>query len=321
MRGAQNDFWLPMHQLLDQLRRNKLAFFLLTNKSFRFFRRLGVFVTPVHYYTPIPDIREIDAIAGFWDRSSDLPGIAMRADEQRRVTEEILLRYREETDFPDQPTDCPHQYYATNGYFDYVSAVAMHSFIRYQRPTRVVEVGAGNSTYVIANAMCLNRKDGAPGEVTAIDPCPNPILRGGIPGLDHLITKPVQAVGLAPFTALREGDILSIDTSHTVKTGSDVNFLYLEVLPRLAPGVLIHIHDIFLPLDYPENWLQRRIFWNEQYLLQAFLMFNQEFDVVWGQRYVERVFPQLYTAIVAGRAEPASNQQSFSFWLRRISSS
>jgi hypothetical protein len=116
------------------------------------------------------------------------------------------------------------------------------------------------------------------------------------------------------FSQLRSGDILFIDSSHTVKAGSDVNYLFLEVLPRLNAGVIVHVHDIFFPFDYRRDWIMEKFrFWSEQYLLQAFLMFNFEFKVLMANSYLNHyhlpdlkaAFPNLHDWIGG------------SFWMRR----
>jgi hypothetical protein len=124
----------------------------------------------------------------------------------------------------------------------------------------------------------------------------------------------VQQVPLAHFARLKSNDILFIDSSHVCTAGSDVNFLVFEVLPRLEPGVLVHFHDIFLPWDYPEPWIkERRIFYNEQYLLLAFLMFNDAFEVLVASRFLtmtdEDRFRRLFPFLPWIKA--------CSFWLRR----
>jgi hypothetical protein len=116
------------------------------------------------------------------------------------------------------------------------------------------------------------------------------------------------------FERLEAGDILFIDSSHVVKTGSDVNYLFLEVLPRLKPGVVIHVHDIFLPHEFPKAWvMDLHLFWTEQYLLQAFLTHNAEFEVLFANAYM-------------GARHQTEMQRTFprsqwwgggSFWLRR----
>lgn len=288
---------------------------LLTSKPFRFFRWLGIHLTPVHFYSPVPDIREVEP--SLWEKPSALVGVEMWDAEQQSLMENCFASFQPECTFPPHPTHIPHQFFIQNGYFGYVSAVAMYSLVRQRHPQRIVEVGAGNTTYLLAAALERNAAEGHPGVLVSVEPYPNEALSQGFPGLTQLIQKPVQQVDLAEFTTLQAGDILSIDTSHAVRTGGDVNFLFLEVLPRLAPGVLIHIHDIFLPDEYPHSWLERRTFWTEQYLLHAFLIYNKAFRVIWGQRYAELRFPALFKRVFGGRAGWDDNFDSYSFWIER----
>jgi hypothetical protein len=105
--------------------------------------------------------------------------------------------------------------------------------------------------------------------------------------LNSLIEKKVEDLDLDFFSQLGPGDILFIDSSHTVKIGGDVNYLFLEKLPRLKPGVIVHVHDIFIPFDYRRDWVMDEFrFWTEQYLLQAFLTFNSEFEVLIANSYL-----------------------------------
>ena len=117
-------------------------------------------------------------------------------------------------------------------------------------------MGSGYSSLLIGDVN--HRWLGQSIDVTAIEPYPRPFLERGIAGVTRLLKRPVQQVGLETFSALQAGDILFIDSSHVCKTGSDVNYLYLEVLPRLARGVRIHVHDIFLPDEYPQDWVLRQ---------------------------------------------------------------
>ena len=300
----------------DRLKR-LVQFGLLTNKSFRFFRWFGVHVTPVHFYSPIPDLREL-ARDGFPGAGpSEMVGVDMRPQEQLRLLHEVIARFQPECDFPFQPTGARNEFYVDNSYFGYSSAVALHALIRRGRPHRVIEVGAGFSSLVIARAALMNAAEGAPAEFTTIDPFPSRVVAVGVPGLSRVLAARVQDVGLAPFADLREGDLVSIDSSHAVRTGGDVPFLYLEVLPRLAPGVLVHIHDVFLPEDYPHAWLRRRYFWSEQYLVHALLLFSRGFEVVFAQRFAELSFPGEYAAAMGGRVNPRENFSSYSLWIRR----
>ena len=155
--------------------------------------------------------------------------------------------------------------------------------VRHFQPRFIIEVGSGFSSLVLGAAAAEN--DSA--SITCIEPFPREFLRKGFPGLRSLIEKKVQDIDLNFFSQLESGDILFIDSSHTVKIGGDVNYLFLEVLPRLKPGVIVHVHDIFLPFDYRRDWvLDEFRFWTEQYLLQAFLTFNSEFEVLMANRYL-----------------------------------
>lgn len=155
--------------------------------------------------------------------------------------------------------------------------------IRNFKPARIIEVGAGYSTLVATKAAALN---GAATEITAIEPYPGDLLQS-LSSQVHIVRQSAQSVDMDAFTDLRENDILFIDSSHVVKTGSDVCYLALEALPRLNDGVIVHFHDIFPPFNYPLNWLlDLRVFWNEQYLLQAYLMHNQRARVLFAVRYM-----------------------------------
>ena len=302
---------------LERMRR-RIGALILTNKSFRLFRWLGVHLTPVHFYSPIPDVRDLLARPGFWDRPSELPGIDINTEGQLRLMEEVLAAYVPECDFRRRPGDDPSEFYTQNDYFGYVSAAAMHGLIRHHRPRRIVEVGAGHSTRVITRAASMNAAEGTPAELVVVDPYVDLVTLGGLQAVTELVQLRVEELPLERFTCLQEGDLLSIDSSHAVRTGGDVVFLYLEVLPRLVPGVLVQIHDIFLPFDYPEEWLRRRYFWNEQYLLHAFLVHNRAYEVLWAQKYAEAFLPEAYVRIFGARATEVEGFYSYSFWLRRV---
>src|ERR1041385_9485479 len=155
--------------------------------------------------------------------------------------------------------------------------------VRHFQPRLIIEVGSGFSSLALGEAASKNGF--AP--IICIEPFPRDFLRSGFPGLQTLIEKNVQEINLEFFSQLESGDILFIDSSHTVRIGGDVNYLFLEVLPHLKPGVIVHVHDIFFPFEYPRKWaMEQRRFWTEQYLLQAFLAFNGEFEVLVGAQYL-----------------------------------
>ncbi len=170
----------------------------------------------------------------------------------------------------------------------------------------------------MAEALLRNaaERSGPAAGVTVIDPHPNEVVRAGFPGLGEVLDEAVEEVPLRRFGALRPNDVLFIDSSHVLRIGGDVQFLYLEVLPRLAPGVLVHIHDIFLPAEYPKRWvLEQFRFLSEQYLLQAFLAFNGEFEVLWAGQFMHLRHPddlaRAFPSYERNRTSPGS------FWIRR----
>ena len=201
-------------------------------------------------------------------------------------------------------------YYINNPFFGPVDGEIYYCMIRHFKPRRIIEVGAGFSTLLALEAVKMNSY----GEITAIDPYPPKFLKE-MKGI-RLVEKPVQEVKLSEFINLDENDILFIDSTHVVKIGGDVVYLYLEVLPRLERGVFVHIHDIFLPLEYPREWvLKKKRFWNEQYLLQAFMTFNNAFEVVWAGSYMNFKHPEKLER--AFRSYVKGNTFSGSFWIRR----
>jgi len=290
----------------------------LIKKSFPFWQKLGFHVTPNHYYQPIPDTRTLKD--DLWQKQSELAGIDINEEGQINLLFQFSSEFKEEYEsLPRNKTSIPYQYYINNGAFGSVSGEILYCMIRHFKPTRIFEIGSGNSTYLSAQAILKNKeKDNSYDcELVAIEPYPNNILRAGFPGLSRLITKKAQDIPLSEFNKLIENDILFIDSSHVLKIGSDVQYEYLEILPRLNKGVIIHLHDIFLPAEYPEEWVLRDFkFWNEQYLLQAFLAFNDSFKVLWAGNYMHLKHPdKLELAFSSYKGEKT---WSGSFWIRKI---
>ena len=285
-------------------------------KTFPLWERLGFHVTPNHFYQPIPDTRTVRE--EWWRQHSELPGLDMREAAQLEFLDETSTHFKKEYDaFPHERTGVPHQYFLHNDQFGGVDGQVLYSMIRYLKPARIYEIGSGNSTYLSAQAIRKNTEEGGgAAELVAFEPYPNEVLRAGFPGLSRLVMTKIQDVPLAEFDKLGEGDILFIDSSHVLKIGSDVQYEYLEILPRLRKGVVIHIHDIFMPAEYPRKWvMEDRRFWTEQYLLQAFLAFNDHFEVVWGASYMHLRHPDKLTAAFASYDRHV--HWPGSFWLQK----
>ena len=282
---------------------------------FPLFQRLGIHVVPNHYYEPVPDTSRLGEDT--WSRRSALVGIDIGEKRQMELLAEFELKFKREYDsFPQRKTAVPHEFSFENDSFGPVDAEILYCMIRHFRPRKILEIGSGNSTYVSAKAVIRNKEEGSDCELVCIEPFPNVVLREGIPGLSRLIPKPMQEVPLAEFESLGENDILFIDSSHMLKIGSDVQRIYLDVLPVLRKGVVVHIHDIFLPAEYPRHWvMERKIFWNEQYLLQAFLTFNGRFEVLWAGSYMHLGhgddLARAFGSYDRGKDWPGS------FWIRR----
>jgi hypothetical protein len=287
----------------------------LLQRSFNIWQSLGFHVTPNHFYEPIPDTRRIPR--SLWTRLSDLPGIDMRDQAQIALLETLSAFRNEYATFPLSRTGNTHDYYVNNRRFESVDGEVLYSLLRHFQPKRLIEVGSGASTLLSAKAVLRNSAEGRPCEFTSIDPYPPYELRRSMPGMSSLMATPVQNVSLEVFTRLDTNDILFIDSSHVVRIGGDVLFEFLEVLPRLRKGVLIHVHDIFLPSEYPEKWVfTKKRFWSEQYLLQAFLSFNSAFEVVWASSYMHLRHPEMLEA-----SFPSYNRDRRwpgSFWMRKI---
>lgn len=277
--------------------------------TFHLWEEHGFHITPVHFHQPIPDTRSLSD--NLWERESDLVGVDMNDDVQLRHLREIYPRYRAEYDqFPADSPERPHEFYFNNGSFSGTDALVLYCMVRYYRPKLIVEVGSGFSSRVSAQAALRNEHT----ELVCIEPYPDVILTNGFPGLTSLIAKEVQEVGLDLFQRLAAGDILFIDTSHVVKCGGEVNHLFLEILPRLNPGVLVHIHDIFIPWEYPREWMMNDLmFYNEQYLLQAFLSFNSAFEVLVSNHYLGRKYQTEMKAAFPNSPWWGGG----SFWMRR----
>lgn len=288
-------------------------------RTFPFWEQLGLHVTPVHFYEPIPDTRALDE--AIWSHESSMVGVDLNPDGQLSLLDKLTTQYRHEYEaFPTAPTGVAHQFHLRNRYFGAVDAEVLYALIRHFRPTRVIEVGSGYSTLLAAQALVKNQDESSEPtpELIAIEPYPNEVLRSGVPGLSQLITMPVQQVSLSEFETLGSNDVLFIDSSHTLRIGGDVQYEFLEILPRLAQGVLVHVHDIFLPAPYPRSWvMERRRFWTEQYLLQAWLAFNNAFEVLWAGNYLHLHHPERLEEAFPSYDRLTS--QPGSFWMRRTS--
>jgi predicted O-methyltransferase YrrM len=249
--------------------------------------RAGVHVLPAHYYVPVPNVVELERDRARWAQASSLPGIDAPLERQVATLRELCLPYRSEYAGNEAYEEGVRRRFGQG--FGVLEAQALHGVLRSLKPARMVEIGSGVSSYCAHRALLRNAADGRPGTLVCVEPHPSPELRA-LDGVE-LIDQPMQAVGLDVFTALAPGDLLFVDSSHTVKAGSDVNRIVLEVLPRLAPGVVVHFHDIFLPFDHQPDLLHTFLHWNETSLVRAFLIGNRSVEVLFSMAMLHHLEP------------------------------
>ena len=267
-----------------------------------------------HFYSPIVDTDDVlSRSETIWEARSTIKGINFNAEKQLEILDSWFPEFVSEYDYPDHgDATKPSGYFNLNDQFSWLDSRALFVLLRKLRPARFVEVGSGFSSLLVAdvNHRFLDEKI----EFTCIEPYPREFLKQGVTGLTRLLETKVQDVAPELFLQLEAGDVLFIDSSHVAKTGSDVLHLFFKVLPNLKPGVLIHIHDIFLPAEYPKEWvIDQNRSWNEQYLLHALLMFSNRFRVVFGSAYTAQVHG---TSVVKALARPDGHGMSGgSFWI------
>ncbi|HEX6651499.1 MAG TPA: glycosyltransferase [Thermoleophilaceae bacterium] len=273
--------------------------------------RLGLHVVRASYDSPIPVVRALpDAVL---ERETPLRAIEWGVDEQIEFLRHELAPYLRE--FTPSASDAPAgSFRLDNHTYDRVDAEVLYAIVRALKPRRFVELGSGYSTLVAWDALEANSRDGYPGRLTAFDPHPSPHVTARSELAELL--EPVSAQDLPEdvVEGLEASDVLFVDTSHTVKTGGDVNRIVLDLLPLLAPGVVVHFHDVFLPGDYTRGHLANAHYWTEQYLIQAFLMYNRDWEVLASAQSLTRAAPELVGRLIPSYREGVSPG---ALWLRR----
>jgi predicted O-methyltransferase YrrM len=269
---------------------------------------------PGHFYSPISDPKDLFNRKSFlWNNPAEIIGLDFNVSQQLSLIEK-LLPFTSDLDFTNEAPETGQRYFYSNDQFPALDAEFLFLMLRHFRPARFIEVGSGYSTLVTAE---VNRRYfDLQMQFDCVEPYPRQFLIDGIPGVNNLIVKKVEDIAVDYFQQLGTGDVLFIDSSHVSKIGSDVNHLFLEVLPRLRAGVIVHIHDIFLPDEYPAVWMidQGRN-WNEQYLLRALLIDNPKWSILWASHFmgtrhrvaVQRTFPG-YPSLGGGG----------SFWIQKV---
>lgn len=272
------------------------------------------------YYSPLPSVARLKRNVARWNRPSPLHGVQYDVEAMKTEFAELLARYLDE--FLSYP---PYEEVRQMGFgpgYPGMDALTLYMMIRHLKPKRYIEVGSGLSTFYCSLAARRNAGEGHPLQITCIEPYPYEKL-STIPGI-QVIAKQVQDVDPSLFQQLERNDVLFIDSSHILNVDGDVPFLFLEVLPELNLGVVTHIHDIPYPYNFPyppELWIFAQdwpMFWNEAMVLQAFLIFNKNFEISLSTPMIRHFDEAFLKQRVPIYESVGKNPNTFSsIWLRR----
>jgi predicted O-methyltransferase YrrM len=268
---------------------------------------------PGHFYSPLPDMAEVrrreDKI---WVITERIPGVDLDEDGQRKRFTEIAALVADVD--PPQQADPAWRYRTENDAFGVGDALMLNGMLRTLRPRRWIEVGSGWSSAWLLDTV--DRWLGGSLDITFIEPYPE-LLHSVMRPEDHarvtIDPRPLQEIPTETFQQLESGDVLFIDSTHVLKIDSDVRHVFHRVLPAVPPGVYVHVHDVFWPFEYPYQWVRDGRAWNELYILEAFLQFNDAYELVlWNDWLFNRERP-LVKQLLPAMATNAGG----SLWLRR----
>jgi predicted O-methyltransferase YrrM len=269
---------------------------------------------PGHFYSPVVDGKTLEPReAEIWNEQNKIEGIDLNMEEQLALVKSFSTYYPELPYLSEKRIKT--RYYFDNDYYTHNDGIALYSMIRHLTPKKIIEIGSGFSSAIMldTNEYCLHGSI----KLCFIDPYPER-LKGLMNVQDQLnaelIAQDVQAVSLEKYKELEAGDMLFVDSSHVVKTGSDLHHILFNILPVLKPGVHIHFHDIFFPFEYPKAWVMAGRNWNENYVLRAFLMYNEKFRIRLFSDYLYKKHTVAYWGLPL-----AYNVQGTSLWLEKTS--
>jgi predicted O-methyltransferase YrrM len=276
---------------------------------------------PGHFYSPITSRDEVAASdATIFDERREPLGISLNEEGQLA----LLRRLAQHADHPFVDAPSPrNRYHFDNPAFIACDALLWHALLRTIHPKRVIEVGSGYSS----GALLDTNERFLDGTVacTFIEPHPellHSLLKPQDAGRVTVLPMRLQDVPLDTFAALQRDDVLFIDSSHIAKTGSDVNHALFEIVPRLASGVYVHIHDVIYPFEYPREWVYQGRSWNEAYLVRAFLMYNTAFEIVLWNSWLQQEHPELlaerFPRCARSAADVRAGTSGTSIWLRKL---
>ncbi|MFZ2113276.1 MAG: acyltransferase family protein [Solirubrobacteraceae bacterium] len=268
-----------------------------------------------HFYSPMYDTQTVLANRTLLWPTTPRPTLDLdwHGKEQLDLCNRVFAK-QQPLPLRQEQSEDPTEYWCGNDQYPPLDARILAAMLRHLRPRRMIEIGSGFSSLVTAR---VNREEFAYSmKFMCIEPYPRGFLADGVDGISELRVELIQDSPLDLFTELGHNDILFVDTSHTVKTGGDVNWIFHEIVPRLPVGVVVHVHDFFLPREYPEQWVLEGRGWNETYLVRSFLSYNDSFEVIWATQYMLDYHPDEISW-----AFPSSDSNSRgggSLWFKRI---
>lgn len=271
-----------------------------------------------HYYSPVPSLKELRRDAErIFDRSlRQLPGVELHEAEQLELLAELGPFYKEQP-FPETPQR-DLRYFFDNYWYGRADALFLFCILRLFRPRRIVEIGSGFSSAVMldTNELFMDRSI----RLTFVEP-DSVRLRKLLKHEDYdsveVVEKRIQDVDRDIVDGLVSNDLLFVDSSHVSKAGSDVNHILFELLPRLAPGVLVHFHDVLYPFEYPKEWFELGLSWNEPYILRAFLQYNTQFRIRFWNDFMMTFHREAIQEEMPLCADPPAFGVGGSLWLQR----
>ncbi|PKM98979.1 MAG: hypothetical protein CVU79_00225 [Elusimicrobia bacterium HGW-Elusimicrobia-3] len=280
----------------------------------KIFLMVGVMPVRDHYYEPLFNVNQLR----FSLRNDRvLPGIDFNVSGQLELLSQF--DYQHELDGIAVDKKNPLEFYYNNGSFMSGDAEYLYSIVRLFKPKRIIEIGSGYSTLMFREAIAKNQADdvGYSCEHICIEPFAADWLEQ-INGI-KILRRKVEEIELSLFAALESRDILFIDSSHVIRPQGDVLHEYFSILPSLRPGVIIHVHDIFTPRDYLDDWLAKDLkLWNEQYLVEAFLSFNKEFKIIGALNFLTHHYAKDVCAKLPILRKEISGREPGSLWIEKV---
>ena len=244
-----------------------------------------------HYYSPVVDRTKLKESSNFSGDSHALLGIQYNERSQLDLLQK-MSEYYEAMDFSDHKS-LSRLYYFDNPFFSYSDGTVLHLLLAHKRPQRIIEIGSGYSTACMIDTISQYDIDC---KITSIDIDSNR-LNELIPEDQRscltIINSPLQEVVISLFKELGQSDLLFIDSSHVSKSGSELNDIFFNILPQLSSGVIIHFHDIFQDFEYPIEWIEEGISFNESYLLRSFIQYNSEFEILLFMAQLQKDRPEV----------------------------